>query len=349
MAASPEIVEAAQEAGLHYTSDSTPGITRRKARGGFAYFDANGKKVTNYEEIVRINKLAIPPAYDRVWICPDPNGHLQATGFDARGRKQYRYHPRFREFRDENKFMRMAEFGAILPKIRERIDADLSLDGFPKEKVAAVVVYLLERSLIRIGNEEYAHENKSYGLTTMLSRHVKVQGQKIEFTFLGKSKIKHKIEIHDKRLARLVKRIQDLPGQELIHYLDDEGVAHSISSSEVNHYLHEITGEHVTAKDFRTWWGTLLAFVELAGQEAPTTKAAQKRIVTQAMKNVSHQLGNTPAICRKCYVHPHVVEAFIEGSLRECFPKKEGLSDDELLSCAEDKLIRLLKRVAKAA
>ncbi len=347
MAASPAIVEAAEDAGLRYVTDSLPGITRRKAGAGWSYRHADESPVKDPREIDRIKMLAIPPAYERVWICCDPNGHLQATGVDARGRKQYVYHPRFRESQDEHKFQRMLTFGQILPSIRKRIQHDLNHQGLPKVKILAVVVYLLEKSLIRVGNEEYAKQNKSFGLTTMRNRHVTVEGSSVEFNFLGKSKIKHRIEIHDRRLARMIKRLQDLPGQELFQYLDEDGAPCSISSADVNAYLNEITGEHLTAKDFRTWWGTLLALIELGNQEPPATAAGAKRAITQVMALVSKQLGNTPSICRKCYVHPVVVTAFQEGALSEFLAANSKVSTesvDELIVCAESTLLKLLIR-----
>lgn len=352
MAASPAIVEAAEDAGLHYVTDSMPGISRRRSGKGFSYRNPDGSLVRSPKELDRIRKLAIPPAYEHVWICPDPNGHLQATGIDARGRKQYRYHPRFREVQDENKFKRMLAFGRHLPEIRERIDSDLRKQGLPKGKVLAVVVYLLEKSLIRVGNEEYAKENKSFGLTTMLNRHVRIAGERIEFNFLGKSKIKHRIEIHDRRLAKVIRRLQDLPGQELFQYVDEEGSPSSISSADVNGYLSEITGEHFTAKDFRTWWGTLLALIELANQDKPQTKMATKRAVTKVMTAVSKQLGNTPSICRKCYVHPAVLGSFEKGTLAEVLksnPDTPVATVEDLIGCAEGALIELLKRHDAAA
>jgi DNA topoisomerase-1 len=352
MAVSPAIIEAAEDAGLHYVSDSMPGITRKKSGTGFSYRNPDGTLVKDPHELDRIRKLAIPPAYEHVWICPDPYGHLQATGIDARGRKQYRYHPRFREVQDENKFKRMLAFGQALQQVREHVDQDLDRPGLPKEKVLAVVVYLLEKSLIRVGNQEYAKENKSFGLTTMRTRHVKVEGAKIEFNFLGKSKIKHRIEIHDRKLARVIKRIQELPGQELFQYLDEEGKTCTISSADVNSYLREITGEHFTAKDFRTWWGTLLALIELGNQEQPTTKMGAKRAITKVMTAVSKQLGNTPSICRKCYVHPIIVNAFQEGSLAEFLssnPAAPVETVEDLVVCAETTLLEMLKKHDAAA
>jgi DNA topoisomerase-1 len=340
--ASPEAVDAALEAGLRYVSDSMPGISRVRDGEQFMYIGPSGKPVKSSAVLERIRHLAIPPAYRDVWICLDPDGHLQATGIDARGRKQYRYHPRFREMREESKFQHMAEFGRALPAIRERVDHDLALRGLPKPKVLAVVVYLLEHSLIRIGNEEYARQNRSYGLTTMLTRHVKICGQNIEFTFLGKSKTKHRIEIHDRRLARVVARIQDLPGQELFHYLDEEGASRTVSSADVNAYLLDISGQHFTAKDFRTWWGSLLAFVELSQLETPRVSKATKRAISEAMTHVAKQLGNTPAICRKCYVHPRVVEAFGTGALSSfCLANSDA---QQLADHAEELLKQFLTK-----
>lgn len=341
----PEV--SAEIAGLHYVTDTIPGISRKAHKDDFQYFDPKGKLIEDPAVVQRIRSLAIPPAYQRVWISPDRNGHLQATGYDARGRKQYRYHPRFREVRDEAKYGRMIAFGEALPKIREKIDADLARPGLDREKVLAAVVYLLEKSLIRVGNEEYAKENKSFGLTTMKTRHVRVEGSKIEFNFLGKSKVKHRIALSDRRLARVVKKIQDLPGQELFQYLDDDGNRHSITSSDVNSYLDAMTDEHFTAKDFRTWAGTVLALTELAALEPAETKVAAKRGVTTVLKVVAHQLGNTPAVCRKCYVHPFVLEAYTSGKLRDLLADKVGGSTEaasDLIECAEDVVLDLLKK-----
>jgi DNA topoisomerase-1 len=330
-----ELEQAAEEAGLVYVSDRMPGITRHPDGDGFAYQDPKGRPVTKESELNRIRGLAIPPAYTDVWICPLPNGHLQATGKDARGRKQYRYHARFREVRDEAKFDRMADFCEALPRIHDRVAHDMSLRGLPREKVLAAIVTLLEKSLIRVGNEEYAKENKSYGLTTLRNRHVKVEGSDVQFKFLGKSKVRHDITLHDRRLARVVAKLQELPGQELFQYLDEEGNRHTISSNDVNAYLHEVAGDSFTAKDFRTWAGTVLALAELAAVELPDTKKATKAALTTAIKQVAQQLGNTPTVCRKCYVHPAVVEAFTTGKLREIV--------GERAEAAEDAVIRLLR------
>lgn len=300
-----------------YVTDSMPGIRRVRHGKGFGYVCSDGSKLKDKKTLERIRSLAIPPAYERVWICANPRGHLQATGFDARGRKQYRYHPKFREVREESKFCRLIEFAHVLPDIRARVDADLALQGMPREKALAAVVYLLEKSLIRVGNDEYARTNKHYGLTTMLNRHAKVSGANIRFTFMGKSGIKHEIEVNDRRLARIVAKAQDLPGQELFNYIDDAGVCRDVTSSDVNAYLKEITGGEFTAKDFRTWSATVMALTELASREVPASQRGGKMAVTEVMRSVSKVLGNTPAICRKCYVHPAVVAAYLEGDLPE--------------------------------
>lgn len=324
----PAVEEAVEQAGLVYVSDTNMrGITRRSVEGGFEYVWPNGKTVADERTLGRIRALAIPPAYERVWICPLDNGHLQATGIDARGRKQYRYHPRFREVRDAAKFDKMSTFAEALPQIHERLDHDLSLRGLPRDKVLATVVHLLEKSLIRVGNEEYAKENKSYGLTTLRNRHVKVEGSDVHFRFLGKSKVRHEITLHDRRLARVVQRLQELPGQELFQYVDGEGNTHSISSNDVNAYLREASGGEFTAKDFRTWAGTVLALTELAEIEEPKTKRETKAAVMQAIRAVSKQLGNTPAVCRKCYVHPVVIDAFTTGRLKEHLAQRAAFED----------------------
>lgn len=301
--------------GLSYSSDAQPGISRRRSGKGFSYRDARGDLVTDPKVLQRIRSLAIPPAYEKVWICTDESGHLQATGIDARGRKQYRYHPRFREFEDENKFHRMREFGRQLPSIRATVDHDLSAPGIPKRKVLAAVVYLLEHSLIRVGNKGYARDNKSFGLTTLRNRHVTVSGQAIKFRFLGKSNISHEIEIHDARLARVIKKIQHLPGQNLFQYMGEDGEVMSISSQDVNAYLQELACKEITSKDFRTWHGSVLALSELVGVEVPGSEREQRKVITATAKAVSNFLGNTPAVCRKCYIHPAVFEAYLESKL----------------------------------
>ncbi len=336
-----------EQAGLVYVTDQIPGIRRKRSGKGFSYTRTDGSLVKDAATLKRIRSLAIPPAYVEVWICPLSEGHLQATGLDARGRKQYRYHPRFRETRDMMKFQRLIDFGEALPKVRDRVQKDLRKQGFPREKVLAAIVYLLEKSLIRVGNEEYAKENKSFGLTTLRNRHVQVQGETVAFNFLGKSKIKHNIELHDRRLARVVKALQDLPGQELFQYLDEAGETRSVSSSDVNLYLKEIAGEEFSAKDFRTWAGTVLALTELSVLEPSETKRGQKSGVTSVLKVVAKQLGNTPTVCRKCYVHPVVLEAYGSGHLSDLL-KKRGIERSpeaaaDIVDCAEDAVLDLLR------
>lgn len=305
--------EAAHDAGLRYTTEDQPGI-RRVTRGkGFIHVRANGERVKDAAILARIRRLAIPPAWTDVWISPHENGHIQATGRDARRRKQYRYHPRWREMRDENKFGRMMDFARALPRIRRRVGRDLSRRGMPREKVLATVVGLLEASLIRVGNDEYARQNNSYGLTTMRNRHARVTGEKIRFTFPGKSGKRHEIDVRDPQLARLVRRCQEMPGQELFCYEDEEGRTCDVTSQDVNAYLREIAGEDFTAKDFRTWSGTVLAAIALREFEAVTHQAQAKKNVVSAIETVARMLGNTPAICRKCYVHPEILECYLAG------------------------------------
>ncbi|MBW0001132.1 MAG: DNA topoisomerase IB [Verrucomicrobia bacterium] len=305
----------AKSAGLRYVSDDKPGIRRERRGDEFVYFDVHGRAIEDEKELKRIRSIGIPPAYENVWICPYANGHLQATGFDARGRKQYRYHPEWRRVRDENKYGRMMQFGKALPKIRARVAEDLAKPGLPREKVLATVVKLLEVSRIRVGNEEYAKTNHSFGLSTMRNRHVKVDGSRILFRFKGKSGKRHEIEVADRRIARVVAKCQELPGQHLFQYLDQNEEPVEVGSDEVNAYLQEITGEQFTAKDFRTWSGTVLAAMALQEFETVDGQAAAKKNVVAAIESVSKALGNTPAICRKCYVHPHIIEGYMEGTL----------------------------------
>ena len=305
--------EAAQEAGLQYVSDDGPGYTRKAINGDFEYLDTAGKRIRDDQRVVRIRRLAIPPAWTDVWICPSPAGHIQATGRDARRRKQYRYHERWREIRDQNKFARLADFAVALPKIRRRVAQDLGLPGLPRQKVLATVVRLLERTFIRVGNEEYARENKSFGLTTMKDRHVAVKGARLRFRFRGKSGRQNDVDVTDRRLAKIVEKCQDLPGQDLFQYVEDDGQVRDVTSQDVNDYLREITGQDFTAKDFRTWAGTLLATLALNAQEEFETKTQAKANVKTAICAVAELLGNTPAICRKCYVHPAVIEAYLNG------------------------------------
>lgn len=301
--------------GLVFTSDASPGITRERDGDRFIYRDPTGRVVKSEKTLQRISQLAIPPAYEQVWICTDPRGHLQATGRDARRRKQYRYHPDFRSLQDSNKYHRMIAFAKALPRIREQLNVDLRRPGHPREKVLALVVSLLEISHIRIGNEEYARTNKHFGLTTLRTRHVRVEGSDVSFTFVGKSGIKHRITLHDRRLARIVKQLQELPGQELFQFVDSDGQTRSISSTDVNQYLRQISGAGFTAKDFRTWAGTVLSVTELVGYDAPSSATFAKRVLKEVVKRVAAELGNTPTVCRKCYIHPAVIDAYSSGRL----------------------------------
>jgi DNA topoisomerase-1 len=307
--------EAAEAAGLTYVSDGDPGIRRRKAGRGFSYAGPDGKAVKDPATLARIRSLAIPPAYRDVWICADPDGHIQATGRDARGRKQYRYHPRWREVRDSTKYEHMLDFARALPALRRRVDADMRKPGLSRERVLATVVNLLENTLIRVGNDEYARQNKSYGLTTLRNRHVKVEGSELKFAFKGKSGKTWNLKVKDRRVARVVRACQDLPGQHLFQYVDASGERQVVTSADVNAYLKEATGRAITAKDFRTWAGTLLAAMALREFERLDGEARTKKNVKAAIERVSARLGNTPTICRKCYVHPEIVAAYLDGGL----------------------------------
>jgi DNA topoisomerase I len=318
--------------GLRYVDDSRPGYTREWKNGAFVYFNTQGNPLSDDADINRINALAIPPAYTNVWICPDSRGHLQATGRDARGRKQYRYHPHWRETRDATKYERMLAFGAVLPKLRARVTRDLELEGMPRDKVLATVVRLLDTTLIRVGSEEYARENKSYGLTTLRKNHLSVKSGTLRFQFRGKSGIEHDVSVSDPRIARIIKRCMDLPGHDLFQYLDADGERHTVSSSDINDYLHDITGADFTAKDYRTWAGSVFALAALRKLAWETVTEARKHVVG-TIKEVSKILRNTPAVCRKCYVHPAVIEAFEAGELAdELRPsRRSGLKTDEAM------------------
>ncbi|MGE4240000.1 DNA topoisomerase IB [Ramlibacter sp.] len=307
--------EAAEVAGLQYVSDEQPGIRREQAGDLVAYFKDNGDPVHDDATLERIRKLAIPPAWTEVWICARANGHIQATGRDARGRKQYRYHAQFREVREETKYGRMLDFAQALPAVRARLAEHMALRGLPREKVLATVVHLLETTLIRVGNEDYAKENRSYGLTTLRNRHVKVEGGQLRFQFKGKSGKTWQLAVRNPRVAKVVRACQELPGQELFQYLDDEGQVKRVTSSDVNAYLREITGRDITAKDFRTWAGTVLAAMALQEVERIDPDATQKKNLKAAIERVAAKLGNTPTICRKCYIHPEVISAYTEGAL----------------------------------
>jgi DNA topoisomerase-1 len=316
LAAAPlEPEAAAKAAGLHYVDDSVPGFTRKKVGTGFGYRDQDGKIIRDPEVIKRIRSIGIPPAYTDVWICPDPRGHIQATGRDAKGRKQYRYHQRWSEIRDSTKYAHMLEFARALPRIRARIDADMKRPGLTREKVLATVVNLLETTLIRVGNEDYVKENKSYGLTTLRNRHVDVDGKELRFEFKGKSGKMWKLKIENRRVAKVVKACQELPGQHLFQYIDEDKERREVTSSDVNEYLREISGLDITAKDFRTWAGTVLAAMALSEFEAVDSQARAKKNIKAAIERVSSRLGNTPTICRKCYVHPEVFSSYLDGNL----------------------------------
>jgi DNA topoisomerase I len=329
---------AAKAAGLRYVTDTSPGMGRQRAGKGFTYLDVYGRPMRDPQALQRIRSLGIPPAWTKVWICPIPQGHLQATGYDAKGRKQYRYHPRWREVRDETKYGRMLAFGEALPLIRKQVEHDLALPGLPRAKVLATALRLLETTLIRVGNEEYVRANRSFGLTTLRDRHVDIAGATLRFHFRGKSGKEHTLQINDRRLARIVKRCQEIPGQELFQYHDDEGQRRTIDSADVNEYLRQITGQDFTSKDFRTWNGTVLAIRALQACGEGESAAHAKKAVVEAIKTVAGQLGNTPAICRKCYVHPAVIEAYLEGSLLQMLQRLgevdspdavQGLSPEE--------------------
>jgi DNA topoisomerase-1 len=335
--------DAAESAGLIYIDDQGSGITRRKSGKGWSYRDAAGGKISDKAVIERVNRIGIPPAYTDVWICADERGHIQATGRDAKGRKQYRYHERFREVRDSTKYEHMLTFAEALPGIRERINADMGRRGLPREKVLATVVRLLETTMIRVGNADYAKQNQSYGLTTLNDRHVKVEGGELRFRFKGKSGKQWNLKLADRRVAKIVKQSQDLPGQHLFQYVDEEGEQREVSSSDVNAYLREISGSDITAKDFRTWTGTVLAALALAEFEKFDSEAAAKKNVRAAIEKVSARLGNTPAVCRRCYVHPEVIDSYMSEALvleieqqveRELRDNVAGLRPEEALVLA---------------
>jgi len=341
MPESPQLAEgilAARLGGLRYITDENIGYSRQPVRDGFRYLDTDGREITDPETLARIKSLAIPPAWTDVWICPKENGHLQATGRDARGRKQYRYHKQWRQVRDEAKYERMVGFGMKLPAIRQKLDEDIARPGLSRTKVIATIVRLLDVTHIRIGNEEYAQANKSFGLTTLRNRHVTIEGTAIEFRFRGKSGIVHSVKIKEPRLARIVRRMRELPGQELFQYVDGEGERHSIGSADVNDYLQEITGEHYTAKDFRTWGGTVQAAMVLKEIGPASSATEAKRNIKQAVDAAAARLGNTAAICRKCYVHPTIFDAYEQGLLhslqldRSLAREHPQLSEDEVFT-----------------
>jgi DNA topoisomerase-1 len=335
---------AARAAGLRHVSDERPGITRRRRGRGWQYTRPDGATVGRKER-ARIDQLAIPPAWTDVWICTSPNGHLQATGRDARGRKQYRYHPRWREVRDETKYHRMAAFGRALPRIRRRVDRDMRRRALSRERVVATVVRLLDTTTMRIGNDEYARENRSFGLTTLRDKHVDVRGDRITFRFRGKGGRVHDVELEDPRVARVIRRCEDLPGQDLFQFLDDDGDAVDVTSDDVNDYLREAAGDEFTAKDFRTWTGTVLAAWTL--DELGGTDGAPKKQLVSAIETVAAELGNTPAVCRASYVHPDVIDAHLDGTLRRGLGKRAGKAlakDRNRLSPQEAAVLAFLER-----
>ena len=320
-----ENARAARDAGLTYVSDGSPGIQRKKNGSGFAYVDARGKTIRDRHMLNRIRHLAIPPAWTDVWICPSDRGHIQAVGRDARGRKQYRYHEKWREVRDQTKYGRMLAFARALPNIRRAVKRDLRRSGLARRKVLAAVVRLMEATLIRVGNNEYAKNNHSYGLTTLQDRHAKISGGKVRLEFRGKSGVEHEFEVADPRLAEIAKECQDLPGQDLFQYLDDNGDVHDIGSTDVNEYLRSIGGgDDFTAKDFRTWAGTVLAATALAELETFDSQAQAKRNLVKAVESVAAKLGNTKAVCRKCYIHPEILNAYLDGQLIDNLQKRAG-------------------------
>ncbi len=336
--------DSAKVAGLRYVNDETmPGIRRSGYAKSFRYVDPHGRRVTNRQELQRLRALVIPPAWRDVWICPLPLGHIQATGRDARGRKQYRYHPRWREVRDEVKYGRLVAFARALPRIRQRTAADLGRSGLPREKVLAAVVQLLEKTLIRVGNEEYARANRSFGLTTMRDQHATIDGATVHFEFRGKSGIEHGVDLHERRLARIIKACRDLPGYELFQYVDRDGRRQVIDSSDVNAYLREVCGEDFTAKDFRTWAGTVLAAKALAASPACTSATDAKHQIARAVESVSKRLGNTKTVCRKCYIHPAVLEAYADGVTIQSSRLRSGAGTrSRRLSAEESAVVALL-------
>ena len=339
--------EAAREAGLNYTSDDEPGIRRIRKGKRFDYVGPDGKLVRDRSTLERIRALVIPPAWEHVWITSHPRGHLQATGRDARGRKQHRYHARWRETRDANKFERMAGFGKALPRIRRRVARDLRRRGLPREKVVATIVRLLETTFARIGNEEYAKENKSFGLTTLRTRHVDVRGDTVQFLFKGKSGVEVAAGVTDRRVARVIKRCEELPGQKLFQYVDPDGVRRSVTSDDVNQYLRDATGDDYTAKDFRTWAATVLAACALREAAGYESETEAKRRVVAAIDRVAHRLGHTRAVCRRSYVHPAIVDAFMDGSLEGLLNVTLAAAPARGLRSDEAAVLRLLRRLAR--
>lgn len=349
---SVDAVQSAKDAGLRYVSDDGPGIHRKRAGKGFTYVGSHGEPVRDANELKRIRSLAIPPAWTDVWIAPTARGHIQATGRDAKGRKQYRYHPAWRAVRDATKYHRMIAFAEALPRLRERVLRDMTLPGLPREKVLATVVRLLDETDIRVGNQEYARENESFGLTTLQNKHVDVSGSTLRFHFKGKSGKEHVVAVQDRRVANIVRRCEELPGQELFQYLDDDGERRLIESSDVNDYLREVTGQDFTAKDFRTWAGTVVVAHRLRAMGAAETKTELKQNINTAVKTAAERLGNTATVCRKCYVHPSVLDAYEDGTLltSEIGRHERNMIDpDDGLTVEEAEVLAFLRHIERDA
>jgi DNA topoisomerase I len=339
-------VESAKGAGLRYVSHHVEGIHRHRHGKGFVYTNSKGKPVRDAKTLARIRSLVIPPAWENVWICRDPRGHIQAIGQDKRGRKQYRYHPEWRKVRNESKYDRLIDFAKVLPKIRRHTRRDMRKPGLPREKVVATVVQLLEVTLIRVGNEEYAKTNHSYGLTTMRDQHVDVKGTLVHFEFRGKSGIEHAIDLRDRKLAKIIKACQHLPGQELFQFVYVDGARHAIGSEDVNGYLQAITEDEFTAKDFRTWAGTVLAAMALGELGRFDSESQAKKNVVSAIKSVAKRLGNTSAVCRKCYIHPVILDAYVNGTLLRSLnhhAKRNGKPPMRALRVEETAVMKLLR------
>jgi DNA topoisomerase-1 len=339
----------AQAAGLRHVSDAQPGIRRLRSGRGFRYVGVDGQAIREPAELRRFRSLAIPPAWTEVWICPSPRGHVQATGRDAKGRKQYRYHPVWQAVRDETKYSRLIAFAEALPALRTRVAEDLARPGLPRAKVLATIVDLLETSYIRVGNDEYARTNGSYGLTTLESTHVKVEGCTVRFQFRGKSGKEHVVNIRDRRVARIIRRCQSLPGQILFQYQEEAGELRTVDSEDVNEYLREIAGADFTAKDFRTWAGTVLAAATLARAEPPHSEAEAKREVAGAIKEVAARLGTTPAVCRRAYVHPAILQAYQDGTLRSYWTTPVAAASEREEPSPDERAVWRLLSAADAA
>lgn len=340
------------QSSLHYVYDTQPGYSRVRRGKSFSFVNQKGKPIKSASTIKRLQSLAVPPAYEKIWYCPDPQGYIQAVGFDARGRKQYRYHPDWIAERDAQKYDRMISFAKALPKIRKQTQKDLKLQGLPRAKVLAAVVQLLEKTLIRVGNDEYAKTNKSFGLTTLKNTHVDIHGTKIHFKFKGKSHVVHDIEIEDARLAKVVKQCQALPGYEIFEYEDEEKRRHDVKSNDINEYIKTVCGEEFTAKDFRTWAGTLLAAKALREYKSFTSQTQAKKQILEAIESVSTKLGNTKAVCRKCYIHPQILDAHMDGTLSKLFESRASkLLQGDLKNFSKDEavVLVLLEKSLKAA